>query len=105
MVYYVAPRIIFSVLEPPYIIYRNPTCKGLSNNNINIAAREHPRAGSKQMATYQAVVAQTQSSSSIKFVLLSCHTNLVCSSRRLLAPTHYPLCTINECCVVHTYTA
>ena len=30
----------------------------LSNN---IAAREHPRAGSKQMVTYQ-VVAQTQSS-------------------------------------------
>ena len=58
MAYYVAPGIIFAVLEPPYIIYRNPTCKELSNN---IAAREHPRAGSKQMATYQAV-AQTQSS-------------------------------------------
>ena len=58
MVHYVAPRIILLVLEPPYIIYRNPTCKELSNN---IAAREHPRAGSKQKATYQAV-AQTQSS-------------------------------------------
>ena len=58
MVYYVAPGIIFPVLEPPYIIYQNPTCKELSNN---IAAREHQRAGSKQMATYQ-VVAQTQSS-------------------------------------------
>ena len=58
MVYYVAPGIIFLVLEPPYIIYRNPTCKELFNI---IAAREHPRAGSKQMATYQAV-AQTQSS-------------------------------------------
>ena len=57
MVYYVAPGIIFPVLEPPYIIFRNPTCRELSNN---IAAREHPRAGSKQMATYQAV-AQTQS--------------------------------------------
>ena len=56
MVYYVAPGIIFLVLEPPYIIYRNPTCK-----ELNIAAREYPRAGSKQMATYQAV-AQTQSS-------------------------------------------
>ena len=56
--YYVAPGIIFSVLEPPYIIYRNPICKELSNN---VAAREHPRAGSKQMATYQAV-AQMQSS-------------------------------------------
>ena len=58
MVHYVAPGIIFPVLEPPYIIHRNPTCKELSNN---IAAREYPRAGSKQMATYQAV-AQTQSS-------------------------------------------
>ena len=63
MVYYVAPGIIFSVLEPPYIIYRNPTFKELSNIILNIAAREYPRAGSKQMATYQAVVAQTQSSS------------------------------------------
>ena len=58
MVHYVAPGIIFPVLEPPYIIYPNPRCKKLSNN---IASREHPRAGSKQMATYQAV-AQTQSS-------------------------------------------
>ena len=57
MAYYVAPEIISPVLEPPYITYRNPTCKELSNN---IAAREHPRAGSKQIATYQAV-AQTQS--------------------------------------------
>ena len=55
MVHYVALGIIFTVLEPPYIIYRNLTCKELSNN---IAAREHPRAGSKQMTTYQAV-AQT----------------------------------------------
>ena len=31
---------------------------------LNIAARGHPRAGSKQMTTYQAVVAQPQSSSS-----------------------------------------
>ena len=58
MVHYVAPGIIFAVLEPPYIIYRNPTCKELSNN---IAAIKHPRAGRKQMATYQAV-AQPQSS-------------------------------------------
>ena len=68
MVYYVAPGNVFHVLEPSYIIYRNPTCKDLSNN---IAVREHPRAGSKQMATYQAVVAQTQSSSS--------SSNLCCS--------------------------
>ena len=58
MVHYVAPGIVFPVLKPPYMIYRNPTCKDLSNN---IAAREHPRVGSKQMGTYQAV-AQTQSS-------------------------------------------
>ena len=49
----------FSSSRTPYIIYRNPICKELSNNII--AAREHPRAGSKQMATYQAVP-QTQSS-------------------------------------------
>ena len=29
---------------------------------VIIAARERPRAGRKQMTTYQAVVAQTQSS-------------------------------------------
>ena len=58
MAYYVAPGIIFPGLEPPYVIYRNTTCKELANN---IAAREHPRADSKQMTTYQAV-AQTQSS-------------------------------------------
>ena len=60
MICYVALGIIFPALEPPYIIYRSPTCKELSNY---IAAREHPRAGSKQMATYQAI-AQTQSSCS-----------------------------------------
>ena len=49
MVYYVAPGNVFPVLELPYIIHRNLTSKELSNN---IAAREHPRAGSKQMATY-----------------------------------------------------
>ena len=55
MVHYVAPGIIFPGLETPFIIYRNPTCKELSNN---IATSEYPRASSKQMATYQAV-AQT----------------------------------------------
>ena len=71
MVYYLAPGIIFSVLEPPYIIYRNPTARSCLTIILNLAAREHPRAGSKQMATYQAVVAQTQSSSS--------SSNLCCS--------------------------
>ena len=144
MAYYVAPGIIFTVLELPYIINRNPTCKELSNNiaarehphagskqmatyqavaqmqsswssscertsprcgtkqmatyqavaqtqsRCQTAARERPRAGSKQMATYQAVVAQTQSSSSSSNLCCLVATNLVCS-RRLLAPTHYPL--------------
>ena len=48
----------FCCFRTPYMIYRNPTCKELSNN---IAARKHPRAGSKQMVIYQAV-AQAQSS-------------------------------------------
>ena len=61
MVHYVALGIIFPVLEPPYTFNRNPTCKELSNN---IAAREHPRAGSKQMATYQAVAQRKSSWSS-----------------------------------------
>ena len=77
MAYYVAPGIIFPVLEPPYIIYRNPTCKELSNN---IAAREHPRAGSKQMATYQAV-AQTQSSWSSSCERTSPH----CGRKQMMA--------------------
>ena len=48
--------------------FRNPTCK---ERCLIIPARERPRAGSKQMATYQAV-AQTQSSSS--------SSNLCCSA-------------------------
>ena len=32
MVYYVAPGNVFPVLDPPYIIYRNPKCKELSKN-------------------------------------------------------------------------
>ena len=176
---YVAPGIISPVLESPYIIYRNPTCIELSNNitarehpragskqiatyqavaqtqsswssscertsprcgrkqmttyqavaqtqsswssscektsprcgrkqmatyqavaqtqsSCLIAARERPRAGSKQMATYQTVVAQMQSSSSSSNLCCSVATHLVCS-RCLLAPTHYPLCIMNEC--------
>ena len=85
MAYYVAPGIILPVLEPPYIIYRNPTCKELSNN---IAAREHPRAGSKQMASYQAVVAQTQSSSS--------SSNLCCSVATQTCSAHV------ACSLLHT---
>ena len=56
---------------------------------LNIAAREHPRAGSKQMATYQAVVAQTHSSSS--------SSNLCCSAARQTWSAHHVACPL-----VHT---
>ena len=91
MVGYVATGIIFAVLESPKSFTGTRHVRSCLIIILDIAAREHPHAGSKQMATYQAVVAQTQSSSS--------------SSIFLLAPTHYPLCIINECCVAHTYTA
>ena len=77
MVGYVATGIIFAVLESPKSFTETRHVRSCLIIILNIAAREHPRAGSKQMA----------------------------SSRRLLAPTHYPLCIINECCVAHTYTA
>ena len=86
MVYYVAPGIILPVLEPPYIVYRNPTCKDLSSD---IAAREHPHTGSKQMtSTYQAVVAQPQSSSS--------SSNLCCSVAPQTLSAHV------ACSLLHT---
>ena len=53
---------------------------------LNIAAREHPRAGSKQMATYQAVVAQTQSSSS--------SSNLCCSVHTQTRSAHHVACSL-----------
>ena len=70
MVGYLATGIIIAVPESP---------KSFTGNHVrscliiilDIAAREHPHAGSKHMATYQAVVAQTQSSSS--------SSNLCCS--------------------------
>ena len=64
MVGYVATGIIFAVLESPKSFTGTRHVKSCLIIILNIAAREHPRAGSKQMATYQAVVAQTQSSSS-----------------------------------------
>ena len=64
MVGYVATGIIFAVLEPPKSFTGTRHVRSCLIIILNIAAREHPRAGSKQMATYQAVVvAQTQSSS------------------------------------------
>ena len=102
MVYYVAPGIIFPVLEPPYIIYRNPTCKELSNN---IAAREHPRAGSKQMATYQAV-AQRQSrwSSSCEKTSPRCGRKQMATYQAVVAQTQSSSSSSNLCCSVATQT-
>ena len=74
MVGYVATGIIFAVLESPKSFTGTRHVRSCLIIILNIAAREHPRAGnSKQMATYQAVVvvAQTQSSSS--------SSNLCCS--------------------------
>ena len=68
---YVATGIIFAVLESPESFTGTRHVRSCLIIILNIAAREYPRAGSKQMATYQAVVAQTQSSSS--------SSNLCCS--------------------------
>ena len=57
MVGYVATGIIFSVLEPPISFTGTRHARSCLIIILSIAAREHPRAGSKQMATYQAVVA------------------------------------------------
>ena len=102
MVYYVAPGNVFPVLEPPYIIYRIPTCKELSNN---IAAREHPRAGSKQMATYQAV-AQTQSSwsSSCERTSPPCGRKQMTTYQAVVAQTQSSSSSSNLCCSVATQT-
>ena len=61
MVGYVATGIIFAVLESPKSFTGTRHVRSCLIIILNIAGREHPRAGSKQMATYQAVVAQTQS--------------------------------------------
>ena len=84
MVYYVAPGIIFSVLEPPISLTGTRHVRSCLIIISNIAAREHPRAGSKQMATYQAVVAQTQSSSS--------SSNLCCSVATQTWSAHHVAC-------------
>ena len=57
MVYYVATGIIFSVLEPPISFTGTRHARSCLIIISNTAARDYPRAGSKQMATYQAVVA------------------------------------------------
>ena len=57
MVGYVATGIILAVvLESPKSYTGTRPLRSCLIIILNIAAREHPRAGSKQMATYQAVV-------------------------------------------------
>ena len=86
MVYYVALGIIFSVPEPPTSFTGTRHARSCLIIILNIAAREHPRAGSKQMATYQAVVPQTQSSSS--------SSNLRCSVATQTWSAHHVACSL-----------
>ena len=86
MVGYVATGFIFAVLESPKSFAGTRHVRSCLIIIINIAAREHPRAGSKQMATYQAVVAQTQSSSS--------SSNLCCSVATQTWSAHHVACSL-----------
>ena len=86
MVGYVATGIIFAVLESPKSFTGTRHVRSCLIIILNIAAREHPRAGSKQMATYQAVVAQTQSSSS--------SSNLCCSIATQTWSAHHIACSL-----------
>ena len=94
MVGYVATGIIFAVvLESPKSFTGTRHVRSCLIIILNIAAREHPRAGSKQMATYQAVVAQTQSSSSSSNLCCSVATQITWSAHHvacsLLHTIHY----------------
>ena len=90
MVGYVATGIIFAVLESPKSFTGIRHVRSCLIIILNIAAREHPRAGSKQMTTYQAVVvAQTQSSSS--------SSNLCCSVATQTWSAHHV-----DCSLLHT---
>ena len=86
MVGYVATGIIFAVLESPKSFTGTRHVRSCLIIIINIAAREHPRTGSKQMTTYQAVVAQTQSSSS--------SSNLCCSVATQTWSAHHVACSL-----------
>ena len=86
MVGYVATGFIFAVLESPISFIGTRHVRSCLIILLNIAAREHPRAGSKQMATYQAVVAQTQSSSS--------SSNLCCSVATQTWSAHHVACSL-----------
>ena len=106
MVGYVATGIIFAVLESPKSFTGTRHVRSCLIIILNIAAREHTRAGSKQMATYQAVVDQTQSSSR--------SSNLCCSVATQTWSAHHVACSLqhtihyassmNAVCVAHTYT-
>ena len=83
----IATGIIFAVvLESPKSFTGTRHVRSCLIIIINIAAREHPRAGSKQMATYEAVVAQTQSSSS--------SSNLCCSVATQTWSAHHVACSL-----------
>ena len=87
MVGYVATGFIFAVLESPKSFTGTRHVRSCLIIILNIAAREHPRAVSKQMATYQAVVvAQTQSSSS--------SSNLCCSVATQTWSAHHVACSL-----------
>ena len=86
MVGYVATGIIFAVLKSPKSFTGTRHVRSCLIIILNIAAREHPRAGSKQMATYQAIVAQTQSSSS--------SSNLCCSVATQTWSAHHVACSL-----------
>ena len=86
MVGYVATGFIFAVLESPKSFTGTRRVRSCLIIILNIAAREHPRAGSKQMATYQAVVAQTKSSSS--------SSNLCCSVATQTWSAHHVACSL-----------
>ena len=86
MVGYVATGIIFAVLKSPKSFIGTGHVMSCLIIILNVAAREHPRAGSKQMATYQAVVAQTQSSSS--------SSNLCCSVATQTWSAHHVACSL-----------
>ena len=88
MVGYIATGIIFAVvLESPKSFTGTRHVRSCLIIILNIAAREHPRAGSKQIATYQAVVvAQTQSSSS--------SSNLCCSVATQTWSDHHVACSL-----------
>ena len=86
MVGYVATGFIFAVLESPKSFTGTRHVRSCLIIILNIAAREHPRAGSKQMATYQAVAAQTQSSSS--------SSNLCCSVATQTWSAHHVACSL-----------